>query len=99
MGILKPETKRYVLVQIEQLRSRGAQGIVLGCTEFPLIVKQNDLTFPVSDTTNLHSKPAVDFILGRYTPRAALSAGYFEVYVIHIGVTRTNSPSACSPRT
>jgi aspartate racemase len=50
MGILKPETKRYVLAQIERLRSWGAQGIVLGCTEFPLIVKQDDVPFPVFDT-------------------------------------------------
>jgi aspartate racemase len=69
MGILKPETKRYVLEQVERLRGRGAQGIVLGCTEFPLIVKPADLSFPEFDTTYLHSRLAVDFILGRYTPR------------------------------
>ena len=68
MGIFKPETKRYVLQQIEDLRKRGAQGIVLGCTEFPLIIKQADVQFPVFDTTYLHSQMAVDFVLGRYTP-------------------------------
>ena len=70
MGILKPETKRYVLQQIEDLRQQGAQGIILGCTEFPLIISQSDVNFPVFDTTRLHSQMAVDFIMGRYQPRS-----------------------------
>ena len=70
MGIFKPETKRYVLDQIEELRKRGAQGIILGSTEIPLIIDQADVRVPVFDTTRLHSLMAVDFILGRYEPRA-----------------------------
>jgi aspartate racemase len=70
MGIFKPETKRYVLEQIEELRKRGAQGIILGSTEIPLIIDQSDVRIPVFDTTRLHSLMAVDFILGRYVPRA-----------------------------
>lgn len=65
MGVFKPESKKYVLDQIEELRQRGAQGIVLGCTEFPLIIKSADGTLPVFDTTLLHSQMAVDFILGK----------------------------------
>lgn len=68
MGIFKPESKRYVLDQISELRRRGAQGVVLGCTEFPLIIHQKDVPFPVFDTTLLHSQMAVDFILGRLAP-------------------------------
>lgn len=64
-GIFKPESKKYVLGQIEELRKRGAEGIVLGCTEFPLIIKPADVTMPVFDTTLLHSQMAVDFILGK----------------------------------
>jgi aspartate racemase len=64
-GIFKPESKKYVLDQIEELRKRGAEGIVLGCTEFPLIIKPADVTMPVFDTTLLHSQMAVDFILGK----------------------------------
>ncbi len=64
-GIFKAESKKYVLQQIEQLRERGAQGIVLGCTEFPLIIKPQDVSVPVFDTTLLHSQMAVDFILGK----------------------------------
>jgi aspartate racemase len=64
-GVFKAESKRYVLQQIEELRQRKAQGIVLGCTEFPLIIKPSDLGFPLFDTTRLHSQRAVDFILGK----------------------------------
>ncbi len=70
MGIFKPETKRYVLERIEELRKRGAQGIILGSTEIPLIIDQSDVRIPVFDTTRLHSLMAVEFILGRYLPRA-----------------------------
>lgn len=65
MGIFKPESKKYVLDQIGELHRRGAQGIVLGCTEFPLIIMTGDVTLPVFDTTLLHSQMAVDFILGK----------------------------------
>lgn len=43
-GIFKAESKKYVLQQTEDLRQRGAQGIVLGCTEFPLIILIDDLS-------------------------------------------------------
>jgi aspartate racemase len=65
LGVLKPESKKYLLDQVEELRQRGAQGIVLGCTELPLIIKSKDTTLPIFDTTLLHSQMAVDFILGK----------------------------------
>lgn len=65
LGIFKPESKKYVLAQLETLRQRGVEGVVLGCTEFPLVISQADLTIPVFDTVQLHSQMAVDFILGR----------------------------------
>jgi aspartate racemase len=54
-----------VIDQIEEPRRRGAQSILLGCTEFPLIIRQADVSIPVFDTTLLHSQMAVDFILGK----------------------------------
>ena len=65
MGIFRPASKRYVLDQIEDLRQHGAQGIILGCTEFTLIISQADVQIPAFDTTRLHAQMAVDFILGR----------------------------------
>jgi aspartate racemase len=52
----------YVSV-IEALRGRGAQGIILGCTEIPLLIKPGDGPLPVFGTTALHAKAAVDFAL------------------------------------
>lgn len=65
LGIFKPESKKFILAQLEALRQRGSEGVVLGCTEFPLIISQADLAIPVFDTVQLHSQMAVDFILGR----------------------------------
>jgi aspartate racemase len=72
MGVFKPATKRYVLEQIEDLRRHSAQGIILGCTEFTLIISQADVRIPVFDTTRLHAQMAVDFILGRLPVGAPL---------------------------
>ncbi len=58
------DASRLALVQcIESLKARGAQGLVLGCTELPLLVSQKDSVLPVFDTTALHAMAAVDFSL------------------------------------
>ena len=58
-GILKDESRKYFLSVIEELRSRGAEGVILGCTEIPMLIKQNDTDLPVLDTTALHAMAAV----------------------------------------
>ena len=63
-GVFKPQTKNGFLQIIDDLREKGAEGIVLGCTEIPLIVKQGDVDIPVFDTTVIHSRAIVDFALG-----------------------------------
>jgi aspartate racemase len=50
---------------IARLVARGAQTIVLGCTEIMLLVDQSDSTVPLFDTTSLHALAAVDLALGR----------------------------------
>jgi aspartate racemase len=50
---------------IARLVARGAQAIVLGCTEIMLLVDQSDSTVPLFDTTSLHALAAVDLALGR----------------------------------
>jgi len=62
--ILRPETKARFLEMINRLIEKGAEGIVLGCTEIPLLIKQQDVSVPVFDTTLIHAKAAVDFALG-----------------------------------
>jgi aspartate racemase len=46
-----------------ELLARGAGGIVLGCTELPMILSNNDVALPLFDTTTLHALAAVDFAL------------------------------------
>ncbi len=58
-GIIKEESRVNFLAVIERLMARGAQGIILGCTEIPLLVKQEDCTVPVFDTTTIHAIAAV----------------------------------------
>jgi aspartate racemase len=65
LGVLKPETKTYILAQLDLLKRRGAQGIILGSTEFPLIIRAEDIDVPLFNTTLLHSQMAVKFISGR----------------------------------
>tara|TARA_B110000503_G_C7151517_1_gene415403 strand:- start:2091 stop:2396 length:306 start_codon:yes stop_codon:yes gene_type:complete len=62
-GIINPETKLKYLQIIEKLIENGAERIILGCTEIPLIVKENDVKVPTFDTTLLHSKSAIEFVL------------------------------------
>jgi aspartate racemase len=59
----KKETKNKFLSIIEELQRRGARGIVLGCTEIPLLIKQEDITLPVFNTLDLHARAAANFAL------------------------------------
>lgn len=62
-GIVTEETKKRYLAIANQLIKEGAEGIILGCTEIPLVIKPEDITVPVFDTALIHSNAAVDFQL------------------------------------
>lgn len=62
-GKFLPETKRQFLSLMDTLSAQGAEGIILGCTEIPLLIKQEDTPVPVFDTTLLHATAAVEFAL------------------------------------
>lgn len=62
-SLIVPKSKSRFLKIIEDLRSQGAQGAILGCTEIPLLVKQGDTDLPLFDTTRIHSLAAVEFAL------------------------------------
>jgi aspartate racemase len=66
-GIVRPETKGAYLAIIRDLIDRGAEGIVLACTEIPLLITQQDLPIPVFDTARIHAQAAVDFALAPAT--------------------------------
>jgi aspartate racemase len=59
----KEETKAGFLKIISDLEKNGAQGIVLGCTEIPLLIKQKDTYLSVFNTLEIHAKATVDFAL------------------------------------
>lgn len=62
-GMFKNETRQQYVSIIHELMGQGAEGVILGCTEIPLLIKQEDSPVPVFDTTRLHAKAAVDFAL------------------------------------
>ena len=62
-GLVSAETKKRYLEIADQLIKNGAEGIILGCTEIPLVIKPEDLSIPVFDTALIHSSAAVEFQL------------------------------------
>lgn len=62
-GIFLPDTKEKFLDIISGVINQGAEGIISGCTEIPLLIKQEDCSIPVFDTTKIHSTAAVEFAL------------------------------------
>jgi aspartate racemase len=63
-NILKPETKQFYIDVISKLVEQGAEGIILGCTEIPLLINSDDVDIPLFDTTKIHAEAAVKFALG-----------------------------------
>lgn len=62
-GIIKEESREKFRKIINNLKKNGAEGVILGCTEIPLLIKNKDSDIPVFDTTMIHSKKAVDLAL------------------------------------
>jgi aspartate racemase len=63
-GLIRDESRRAYVSVIEDMARRGAEGVILGCTEIPLLIKAADSPIPVFDTTALHATAAVEFALG-----------------------------------
>ncbi len=59
-GIIDPISKQTLLAVIEGAMIDGIDGVILGCTELPLLIKQEDLSIEVFDTTQIHAIAAVD---------------------------------------
>lgn len=54
-GIIKEESKDMYLSIIHSLKENGVEGVILGCTEIPLLVQQSDTSVPLFDSTALHA--------------------------------------------
>ncbi|WP_127848996.1 aspartate/glutamate racemase family protein [Lacticaseibacillus hulanensis] len=63
VGRKLPGSKAALLKMITELQARGAEGIILGCTELDLLVEPADVTLPLFDTTQIHAQAAVDLAL------------------------------------
>jgi aspartate racemase len=64
-GIINDTSKEKYMEIINKLILNGVEGIVLGCTEIPLLIKQEDVNIPVFDTTTIHAVSAVEFALNK----------------------------------
>jgi len=60
LGNIKQESRLEYRRIIEELVLMGAEGIILGCTEIPLLVKKEDSQVPLFDTTYIHAISAVE---------------------------------------
>ncbi len=62
-GEIKEESKEIYKNIISILESNGAEGVILGCTEIPLLIKAEDVNIPIFDTTTIHAEMAVEWAL------------------------------------
>jgi aspartate racemase len=62
-GQIRDASRAGYVAVINGLAARGAEGVVLGCTEIPLLVRQEDVELPLFDTTFLHAQAALDYAL------------------------------------
>ena len=60
-GEFKKSSKEKYLKIIDSLILKGAKGIILGCTEIPLLINQNDVSLPIFDTTRIHAAAGFEF--------------------------------------
>ena len=63
LGEIRQDSKEQYLRIIEQIVQQGAQGVILGCTEIELLVRQEDCQIPLFDTTRIHAESAVEYAL------------------------------------
>ena len=65
VGEIRPESREAYRAIMARLVGRGAQAIILGCTEIMLLVSDEDSAVPLFDTTTIHALAAVDHALKR----------------------------------
>ncbi|NOR29090.1 MAG: amino acid racemase [Lutibacter sp.] len=62
-GKINNDSREIYKTIIQNLEKRGAQGIILGCTEIPLLISDKDVTIPIFNTTKIHAEKAVEWAL------------------------------------
>jgi aspartate racemase len=64
LGVVKPESRTFFLDVIGKLAGRGAEGVILGCTEIELLVRPEDSAVPLFPTARLHAVAAAEYAMG-----------------------------------
>ncbi len=64
-GVIDASSKRKYVKIINNLTLKGAEGIILGCTELPLLIKPEDVNIPIFDTATIHAISAFEFALDK----------------------------------
>jgi len=62
-GLIKPKSKEGYIKVVKKLKEKGAEGIVLGCTEIPLLIKEEDCGVRLYDTTIIHAEKALKYAI------------------------------------
>jgi aspartate racemase len=62
-GFINPETKLKYITIINDLIADGAECIILGCTEIPMLITQEDIEVPIFDTTKIHSQAIIEYVV------------------------------------
>jgi len=62
-GKIIAESREIYKNIIQNLEKKGAQGVILGCTEIPLLISDKDVTIPIFNTTKIHAEKAVEWAL------------------------------------
>ena len=65
LGLIRDSARQTYREVIRRLIDRGAQGVILGCTEISMLIAPSDSPIPLFDTTSLHAQSAVEFALMR----------------------------------
>ena len=63
--IIDASKEKYKTI-ISNLEKNGAEGVILGCTEIPLLISDSDVNIPIFDTTKLHAEKAVEWLFKKY---------------------------------
>lgn len=63
LGVIQQKSKDRFKIIIENLAKKGAEAVILGCTEIPLLIHQDDVSIPLFDTTRIHAESAVEYSL------------------------------------
>lgn len=63
VGEIREASRRKLQDAVKRLAEQGAEGVILGCTEIGLLLRQSDVSIPMFDTTVIHAKRAVEIAL------------------------------------